>query len=181
MERPGRSIRPPSNIPHHQEKSVTTVDRIIDLATAYAHAAVRADRDRAAARSAVSPKEKAAATAAVEVADSAVDNVRAALRADLHQALEMPVRALPDSELPVCTWHTGEVLIRALTGNGERVVRVRYTPAQALAAGTALIACAAVTDQRLGGTLSSILGDFPPATARTEAGRAETPEAGSRA
>jgi hypothetical protein len=100
MERPGRSIRPPSNIPHHQEKSVTTVDRIIDLATAYAHAAVRADRDRAAARSAVSPKEKAAATAAVEVADSAVDNVRAALRADLHQALEMPVRALPDSELP---------------------------------------------------------------------------------
>ncbi|MDI6101186.1 hypothetical protein QLQ12_21460 [Actinoplanes sp. NEAU-A12] len=159
---------------------MTTVDRLLDLATAYAHAAVRADRNRAAARSAASPTEKAATTSTLEAADAAVDNARAALRADLHQALELPVRALPDTELPVCTWHTGEVLIRALTSNGERVVRVRYTPAQALATGTALIACAAITDQRLGGTLSSILGDFPPTAPTTETGGADTPEAGSR-
>jgi hypothetical protein len=39
---------------------------------------------------------------------------------------------------------------------------VRCTPAKALAAGAALIACAAITDTRAGGTLAGILAAFPP-------------------
>ncbi|WP_307962113.1 hypothetical protein [Salinispora arenicola] len=41
-------------------------------------------------------------------------------------------------------------------------MRVLYTPAQALAAGAALIACAALTDAQISGTLTGILAAFPP-------------------
>jgi hypothetical protein len=67
------------------------------------------------------------------------------------------VRAIPDERLPVCTWRKGVVEIRAVLPDHSRSVRVRYTPAQAIAAGTALIACAAVTDADTGGTLTPIL------------------------
>ena len=78
-------------------------------------------------------------------------------------------RPIPDAELPVATWRNNHVEVRAHTGAEGRAVRVRYTPAQALAVGTALIACAVLADQRLGGTLSTILGAFPPDTDTTAA------------
>jgi hypothetical protein len=161
---------------------VTTVERLFALAAAYAEAAVRADRDRAAARSASTPTRKAAAESAVSTADSAVEAARFALRTDLRQALGLPVYAVPDTKLPVCTWQNGQVLIRALADNGERTVRVRYTPEQALAVGTALIACAAITDRHLGGTLSGILGTFPTAEANAPTATGpDTPDTGRRA
>ena len=141
---------------------MTTVERLIDLAHAYADAAVRCDRERRTARSAAGLTEQAAALTAVRHAEDAVERTRAALRADLRHALDLPVHAVPDAELPVCTWRQGQVEVRAVTGIEGRAVRVRYTPAQALAAGAALIACATITDQRQGGTLSTILGAFPP-------------------
>ncbi|MFC7527540.1 hypothetical protein [Actinoplanes sp. GCM10030250] len=159
-----------------------TVETLLTLATTYAQAAVRADRDRASARSAATPAEQAATESAVRTADSAVDAARIALRAAVHNALELPVYAVPDTSLPVCTWHNGQVLIRALTNSGERAVRVRYTAEQALAIGTRLIACAAITDQRLGGTLSGILGTFPAAEASAPTATGpDTPDAGRRA
>ena len=49
---------------------------------------------------------------------------------------------------------------------------MRYTPAQAIAAGAALIACAAVADADTGGTLTPILPPFPPPTSpRLDRGR----------
>ena len=141
---------------------MNTVERLLDLATLYAEAAVRADRARNTARSADGLTEQAAALTAVRHADDTLDRSRAALRTGLRQVLERPVRAVPDAELPVATWHDNQVEVRAITVTQDRAVRVRYTPAQALAAGAALIACAALADQRLGGTLSTILGPFPP-------------------
>ncbi len=71
------------------------------------------------------------------------------------------VRAVPDERLPVCTWQKGTVEVRAVLPDGSRSVRVRYTPAQAIAAGTALIACGALADEQTGGTLTPILPTFP--------------------
>ena len=161
---------------------MTTVERLFALATAYAEAAVRADRARTAARSANTHTETAAAETTVSVADSAVEAARFALRTDLRQALELPVYAVPDTNLPVCTWQNGQVLIRALADSGERALRVRYTPQQALVTGVRLIACAAVTDERLGGTLSDILGTFSTAEASAPTATGpDTPDTGRRA
>ncbi|GIF16868.1 hypothetical protein [Actinoplanes teichomyceticus] len=161
---------------------MTIVERLFALATAYAEAAVWADRERAFARSATTRAAQAAAPSNVEKADSAVEAARAALRADLHHALGLPVYAVPETKLPVCTWRQGQVLIRALAKTDERPVRVRYTPEQALATGAALIACAAVTDVRVGGTLSHLLGTFPSAEASGPATAGpDTPDAGRRA
>ncbi|BCJ51795.1 hypothetical protein Asp14428_32700 [Actinoplanes sp. NBRC 14428] len=71
------------------------------------------------------------------------------------------VRAVPDERLPVCTWQKGSIEVRAVVPDGTRNVRVRYTPAQAIAAGTALIACGAVADSQTGGALTAILPAFP--------------------
>ncbi len=161
---------------------MTTVEHLLTLATAYAEAAVRTDRERRAAIAADGLTDKAAALTAVRHAEATVERTRDALRAELRHVLVLPVRAVPDDELPVCTWRQGQVEVRAVTGNERRAVRVRYTPAQAVAAGAALIACAAITDQRLGGTLSTILGSFPtpePGTGAATGG--DTPERGRRA
>lgn len=71
------------------------------------------------------------------------------------------VRAVPDDRLPVCAWQTGTVEVRAVLPDRSRSVRVRYTPAQAIAAGTALVACGALADEQTGGTLTTILPAFP--------------------
>lgn len=145
---------------------MTTVEHLLALATAYARAAVHADRQRRAALTVEGLTEQAVALTDARHADDAVERTRATLRADLRHALERPVRATPDADLPVCTRHNGKVEVRAITDDGSRAVRVRYSTAQATAAGTALIAYAAITDQHLGGTLSTILSAFPsnPAT-----------------
>ena len=70
------------------------------------------------------------------------------------------------------TWQRGRVEVRAITTDGARAVRVRYTTAEAVAAGTALIACAAIADTADGGTLSRILGTGSPEPATGQ----DTPE-----
>ncbi len=81
------------------------------------------------------------------------------------------VKAVPDARLPVCTWQRGIVEVRANTSDNSRSVRVRYTPAQAVAAGAALIACAAVADSDSATQLTPILPPFPerPSTADSAA------------
>jgi hypothetical protein len=80
------------------------------------------------------------------------------------------LHAVPDPRLPVCTWRKDVVEIRATLPDGSRAVRVRYTPAQAIAAGAALIACGAVADTRTGGTLGPILPPWPTDTTPADLG-----------
>ncbi len=86
------------------------------------------------------------------------DEHREALRNTLHEALHGTVHARPDVRLPVCTHQRGTVEVRAITDDGDRSVRIRYTPAQAIAAGTALIACAAISDSPADIDLADLLG-----------------------
>ncbi len=161
---------------------MTTIERLFALATAYADAAVWADRERAFARSVTKKAEQDTAITAVEKADSAVEAARAALRADLRHALELPVYAVPDPQLPGCTWKRGHVVVHARTDNSGRAVRIRYTPDEALATGAALIAFAALTDERFGGTFANILGTIAASeTSPLTPTGPDTPHSGRRA
>lgn len=86
---------------------------------------------------------------------------RDALRERLQAATARTVHALPNEKLPVATGQRGRVEVRAVTADGARAVRVRYSAAQALETGAALIACAAVTDERIGGTLAGLIATLP--------------------
>ncbi len=161
-----------------------TVEHFLSRMAAFAHAAVRLDRERNTTNQASSHTDRTAALAAVRTAETTMVQQQAALRADLRHAFELPVHAVPDDELPVVARDHDRIHVRAVTGTGDnaRSVRVHYNPAQALNAGTALIAYAAVTDQRLGGTLSGILAPFPatpPGAAPTPVIGHATPEARS--
>ncbi|ROO63010.1 hypothetical protein EDC02_5020 [Micromonospora sp. Llam0] len=101
--------------------------------------------------------------------DPTVTVRHAELMSALHDLTRTTVTAVPNPRLPVCTWRKGVVEVRAIAADGSRAVRVRYTPAQAIAAGTALIACGAVADTTTGGTLGPILPPFPTSPDRVPA------------
>lgn len=137
-----------------------TPDRLFDLAAEFAQATGNAERHNAYAACATGDEhtehtKKASTWTALAVRRR--EELRAALRDAIHGA----VRAVPDPELPVATWQRGRIEVRAVTTNGARTVRVRYTPGQALETGAALIACAAATDERIGGTLTRTLAALP--------------------
>src|SRR5262245_25471966 len=148
---------------------MTTAERLYRLASDFAEAVgnverwqTRADSAADSAPDPVTGLDRAAHTSMAETWLALVARRREELRAALRETLHGTVRAVPDDELPVATWQRGRVEVRATTTDGTRAVRVRYTPAQALAAGAALIACAAITDQKAGGTLAGVLAAFPP-------------------
>jgi hypothetical protein len=93
--------------------------------------------------------------------DPTVIACHATLMSALDDLTGATVRAVPDPRLPVCTWRKGVVEVRAVAADLRRAVRVHYTPAQAIAAGAALIACAAAADAATGGTLGPIMPPFP--------------------
>jgi len=64
--------------------------------------------------------------------DRTASEHRDALRERLHATTARTVHALPDEQLPVATWQRGRIEVRAVTADGARAVRVRYTRAQAL-------------------------------------------------
>lgn len=136
-------------------------ERLFDLAAEFAQAIGNAERFHARAASCAGDDHTAHTKKASDWQAIAARR-REHLRAALREALRGTMTAVPDAELPVATWQRGRVEVRATTLDGTRAVRVRYTPAQALAAGAALIACAAITDEQTGGTLTSILPAFPP-------------------
>jgi hypothetical protein len=82
------------------------------------------------------------------------------LVAALNTALPPTLYAVPDPLAPVRILNGSTVEVRG--SFGARTVSVRYTSAQAVAVGAALIACAAVTDVQLGGNLATILPPLPP-------------------
>jgi hypothetical protein len=105
---------------------------------------------------------------AVEADASRAEQDAVARHAELMSALDNLTRTtlqgVPDRHLPVCTWRKGIVEIRAVLPDGSRAVRVKCTPAEAIAVGAALIACGAVADTTTGGTLGPILPPFPTGT-----------------
>lgn len=154
-----------------------STERLLALAVAFANATGSAERADAFADRATTDDERAEHT--VKAQRFQVDAARRQeeLRSALRTVTASTVRAVPDGRLPVSTWQRGRVEVRAITTDGARAVRVRYTPAEAVAAGTALIACAAITDTAEGGTLSRILGTGTPEPATGQ----DTPENGTRA
>jgi len=140
-----------------------TPERLFDLAAEFAEAAGNAGLFHARA-AATTGDEHTTHTANAARWEAIVARRREHLRTTLREALRGTVTAIPDDRLPVATWQRGRVEIRATTtaSGGARAVRVRYTPAQAVAAGAALIACAAITDKQTGGSLAGILAAFPP-------------------
>jgi hypothetical protein len=137
-----------------------TPERLFDLAAEFAQATGNAERHNAYAASATDDERAAHTKKSVTWTNLAVRR-REELRTALREALHGTVRAVPDEQLPVATWRAGQVEVRAATTDGTRTVRVSYTPAQALETGAALIACAAATDDRIGGTLTRALAALP--------------------
>ncbi len=129
---------------------------LIALVQQYATAHGDAERHRALLECFIDDKD-GYHTAKIAEYDSAAMASHAQLMIAYDELTRTTVRAVPDEHLPVCTWHQGAVEIRAVLPDRSRRVRVRYTPEQAMTAGTALIACAAVTDADTGGTLAPIL------------------------
>ncbi|MGW5557085.1 hypothetical protein ACWER9_07670 [Micromonospora sp. NPDC003944] len=139
-----------------------TAERLFNLAAEFAEATGNAERFHVRAACATGDDRTALTLKASSWKGIAAQR-REALRTGLNEALPGTVTATPDEELPVALWQRRHVEVRAITLDAAPV-RVRYSPAQAVALGTALIALATLTDQRGGGTLGDILATFPPDT-----------------
>jgi hypothetical protein len=135
-----------------------STDHLLSLAGMYAEAHGKAERFRALAET--RPARRAEFQAGADRWTAAAAGLHANLRAELRDALHTTVHAAPDDALPVCTRNRRFVDIRATFNDGERGIRVRYTLAQAVSAGAAMIACAAVAEG--GDALETILPAFPP-------------------
>jgi hypothetical protein len=133
---------------------------LAELLETYAEARVTAVRQHDLAATLAGPDRDAA-----EADASQAELDAAARHAELMSALDdltrTTLQAVPDRRLPVCTWRKGVVEVRAVLPDGSRALRLRYTPAEAIAVGTALVACGAVADTTTGGTLGPILPPFP--------------------
>ncbi|MET7821264.1 hypothetical protein [Micromonospora zamorensis] len=145
---------------------------LLTLVQEYAVASANAERHHAIADLATDERQNAAAVKAAEWEGVAVNRYGHIL-AVLDTRNRATLHAVPDERLPVCTWQKGTVEARGILTDPTRSVRLRYSPAQALAAGSALIACAALADHHTGGTLTPILPPFPTTTPTP----ATTPEA----
>lgn len=155
-----------------------TTERLLALAAAFANATGNTERAYAFADRATTDDERAEHTAKAQRFQVDAARRQEELRRALRTATASTVRAVPDGRLPVSTWQRGHIEVRAITTDGARAVRVRYTTAEAIAAGTALIACAAIADTADGGgTLSRILGTGAPEPTIGQ----DTPEDGARA
>jgi hypothetical protein len=138
----------------------TAGERLYRLAVDFAEAFSNAQRSYDRADSATD-EDRSVLKSIAETWRVTVARRREDLRAALRETLRGTARAVPDDELPVATTQRGRIEVRATTTDGTRTVRVRYTPAQALETGAALIACAALMDDRIGGTLTRTLAALP--------------------
>jgi hypothetical protein len=136
------------------------VKDLLTLVQTYATARGAAERHRALLECLVDDEDGFFATKIAEY-ELAATTCHAQLMTAYDELTRTTVRAFPDERLPVCTWQKGTVEVRAVLPDRSRSVQVRYTPAQAIAAGTALVACGALADDQTGGTLTHILPTFP--------------------
>ncbi|WP_018789188.1 hypothetical protein [Micromonospora sp. CNB394] len=140
-------------------------EHLFNLAAEFAQATGNAERFHARAAS-VTGEDRTALSKKASEWEAIAARRREHLHASLREAPRGPVIAEPDTELPVALWRRRRVEVRAYTGDGSRV-RVRCTPTQAVALGTALIGLAALTDQLGGGVLGETIATFPPTSHST--------------
>ena len=93
---------------------------------------------------------------------SGVGPVREADRRAQH-GVASTIYAAADPFAPVGVPDGHRVEVRGSIDGGTRAVSVNFTPAQAVAVGTAMIACAALAAQGTGQRLAEILPPLPPA------------------
>ncbi|MEU7753639.1 hypothetical protein [Micromonospora sp. NPDC049171] len=135
-------------------------DHLFTVAAEFAQATGNAERFHARAAS-VTGDDRIVLTQKASDWEAIAARRREQLRAALREALRGTLIAEPDTEQPAALWRRRHVEVRARTDDGSRV-RVRCTPAQAVALGTALIGLAALTDQLGGGVLGETIATFPP-------------------
>ncbi len=137
----------------------TLLEKVNQLAEAYA----KSQTCRLSAHLATSEAERANHTARADYWDSQVSDLYATLTAALNTALPPTIYAAADPFAPVGVPDGHRVEVRGSIDGGNRAVSVSFTPGQAVAVGTAMIACAALAAQGTGQRLAEILPPLPPA------------------
>lgn len=158
-------------MPEPNQATNTTLPALID---AYAEARTAAARCHDLAHTLTDPDRDTVESEAARWEQQATAR-HAIIMSALDDLTHTTLHAVPDERLPVCTWQRGVVEVRGILPDGSRAVRVRYTPAEAIAAGTALIACGVVADTT-GYTLGPILPPFPTGTEPGSATSGNTPQ-----
>ncbi len=136
----------------------TLLEKVNQLAEAYA----KSQTCRLTAHLAPSEAERANHAARADYWDGQVSDLYARLTAALNSALPPTIYAAPDSHAPVTVPNQHQVEVRGSLDGGNRAVSIRLTPAQAVAVGAAMIACAALTTQHTGQRVAEILPALPP-------------------
>lgn len=142
---------------------MTSIDalstQINKLAENHAHAEVC----RAMAHIADTDAQRANLLARADYWDSEVATQHMTLTAVLNSAIPPTVYAHIDPGSPVrmISDQRGGIEVRGVLERGTRAVSIHLAAAQAVTVGTALVACAAVIQERGGGNLATIL---PPTT-----------------
>lgn len=135
----------------------TLLEKVNQLAEAFA----KSQTCRLTAHLATSEAERANHTARADYWDAQVSDLYAKLTAALNTALPPTVYAAADPFAPVGVPDEHKIEVRGSVDGGNRAVSISFTPAQAVAVGTAMIACAALTAQRTGQRLAEILPPLP--------------------
>ena len=135
----------------------TLLKQVSDLAEAYA----KAQTCRALAHTADLTEERANLNARADYWDLQASELWAKLTAAMNSALPPTVYATADPRGPVRPTNGDEIEVRGSLDHGARAVSIRFTAAQAVPVGAALIACAAACTQHGGGRLAEILPPVP--------------------
>lgn len=141
-----------------------SIDALFTQINKLAETHAQAEVCRAMAHLADTDTERGSLLTRAEYWDNEVVTLHAALTAALNTAIPPTIYAHPDPQAPVRMLgdqHVG-VEVRGSLG-GARAVSIRYTLGQAVTVGTAIIACAAVMQERGGDALTAIVPPIPPA------------------
>jgi len=137
-------------------------DTLLEQANQLAEAYAKSQTCRLTAHLAISEAERANQAARADYWDSQVSGLYAKLTAALNSALPPTIYAAADPFAPVLLPDGHQVEVCGSIGGGNRAVSISFAPAQAVAVGTAMIACAALAAQGTGQRLAEILPPLPP-------------------
>jgi len=137
-------------------------DKLLEQITQVAEAYAKAQSCHALAQVAETDAERAHLKARVDYWNSQLSQMWTTLTVAVNSALPPTIYAAPDPHTPVTVPNQHQVEVRGSLDGGNRAVSIRLTPAQAVAVGTAMIACAALTTQHTGQRLAEILPALPP-------------------
>lgn len=142
-----------------------TIEALFTQINKLAETHAQAEVCRAMAHVADTDTERGSLLTRAEYWDNEVVTLHAALTAALNTAIPPTIYAHPDPQAPVRMLADQQVgvEVRGSLEQGTRAVSIRYTLGQAVTVGTAMIACAAVMQERGGGALTAIVPPIPPA------------------